>query len=148
MNGTNSIRVRIPALNIHLDGIGNMTEGEIYETMIVFGPGIRSADGVMPWDLICITYDPTHPLIGEINKAHSPGCGPKSYNPINTWWWTNSSTIRHTWNGAEDQYAPCASNGPADEINGTVIPYPTYQKPYKTCLKRTADNSSDILTIC
>jgi hypothetical protein len=148
MNETNLIRVRIPALNIHLDGIDNMTEGEIYETMTMFGPANRSVEGVITCDSISITYDPTHPLIGERNKAHSPGFGPKSHDPINAWWWTNTSTIRHTWNGNGDEYAPCANNGGPGDINGTVVPYPTYPRPARTCLKTSANGSGSVLIIC
>jgi hypothetical protein len=79
-NGTNLIKVKIPAINIHIDEWyrheREFPEGAIYENLILFG---------LDRYIFTITSDPKYPMIWEA----TPGTR-------HIWVWTNDTATEHT----------------------------------------------------
>jgi hypothetical protein len=128
------IKVKIPALNIHLaDTARQFSNNTPINFTISFG------NQTIPFTII---YDTNHPMIIETNKlflGFPSGCKGCCYpysckpdvdwnsNPpvgsdrINTWRWTNTNTTKYTW--ISSNYYNLYPNIPATR------PYPTYPKP-------------------
>lgn len=132
------IKVKIPALNIHL---AETTTRFNNNTPINFT--LNFGNQIIPFTII---YDINHPMIIEENRlflgfpsgcqncCYPHSCGstvnwyadrPVTYDRINKWRWTNTTnTTKHTWiTWISSNYYNLNPNIPA------IRPYPTYPKP-------------------
>jgi hypothetical protein len=123
------IKVKIPALNIHIDETSaQFNNNNLINFTLIFG------NQTIPFTII---YDSNHPMISEenhlftgfstINYLSLPSDvdwyskTPVSPIRINKWRWTNSNNTKYTW--ISSNYYNLYPNIPA------IRPYPTFPKP-------------------
>jgi hypothetical protein len=114
INGTNTVKVKIPAFNIHIDGKYHPNRTfphcEIYENTGFFGMSPPD-DGYFNFT---ITSDTNYPMIWEDTTPD------ETYpNHPHIWVWTNDTTTEHRY-GLNPFFA-----------YNVVQPYPTYKPPQK-----------------
>lgn len=112
VNGTNIIKVKIPAFNIRINKWDHhdrtFPQGDTYENIGYFG-----LDGFN----FTITSDTNYPMIWE-DTSYFPSLN--TYVPPHIWVWTNDTSIEHQFKPDDPFFA-----------NNVILPYPTYKPPQK-----------------